>query len=142
MLIEGVSIVFHFSCSLFFHLFDIKLLFHRLSLLRLFRSTLLILTLFRLSCGRLILGRSWCWCFLWLWCFDLFSPFFNEHAITESNQTIFSIFQLELDSKSFLLWILRFSDIISNVFVEARNRWIVLNQNLNCFFSSKFDCFT
>lgn len=127
--IELLGLELYWSLGFFLSFLDFKfLLFHRFrfclsdSLISLF---LLLLFLLLLCCLR-------------LWNFGFFSPLLDQIALFESNQTIFGVFYLKADTKSFVLGILSWGSVIPNVFVKPINLWFILNQNLNWLSSFEF----
>lgn len=73
--------------------------------------------------------------FLFLWNFSFFSPLFNQSAIFKGDQTIFSEFNFEGDSKDLMLRILSRSFVISDVFIETNNVGLIFDKNFDRFSS-------
>lgn len=101
------------------------------------------------------LGFSFFWCSLFVfsfrlllsrlllffyWDFRLFGPLLNQGAFIKQDNTIFIIFQFELNTKNFLFRMLGFCNKIADLFLEANNCWLILYENLNCLFSSELNC--
>ena len=80
-------------------------------------------------------------CF-WLWNFSFFGPFFNQITVLKCNQSIFCVLDLKADAKIFMLWILGWGFVISNLFSKTIDSWFVLNQDFNWFFSFELNCLT
>lgn len=118
--VEFVSFELDLSCGLFLCFLDFKfLLFDGLWLGFSLLAFLFFLFFF------LFFG-----CF-WFGDFSLFSPFFNQVAVFECNQSIFSELDLEADSKGFMGWVLSWSLVVSNVFSKPINARLILDQDFN-----------
>lgn len=124
---------FNRSLSLFFCFFNFKLfllnwLWFGLSL-RLLTLFFFIFFLFFLC---LFLFRN----------LSLLDPFLNKITFFKSDQSIFIEFDFKTNSKGLMLRILCWCFIISDMFIESVNTWLILNQNFNWLSSFEFDCFT
>lgn len=100
---------------------------------------LLLLDFLRLSFCRFIFSWFRSICFL-LRNLGLFKPLFNQITIFKSNKSVFWILNFEWNSKSFLFGSLWFCYIVADVLVESIYTGLVLDQDLNSFFSCEFDC--
>lgn len=125
--VKSITFVFNCCISFFLSFFDFKFL---------------LLHLLRLSLGSFRgFSRFSTFCFfLWNLCF--FEPLLNQITFFKRNYSIFWKFDFEWNSKSLLFRSLRLGYKVSNLFIESINTWLILDQNLNSFFSWEFYCFT
>ncbi len=79
--------------------------------------------------------------FLFLWDFSFLGPLFNESTIFESDHAVFCVLNFETDSESLMLRILCRCFVISDMFVEADNVGLILNEDFNGLFSLELDGF-
>ena len=117
--IKCITVVFNCCVLFFFSFFDFKLFlihFFGLSL-----SWFTSICRFSLS----FLFRN----------FSLFKPFFNQITLIKHYKPIFRILDFESNSKCLFFGSLRFSNEVSDVFIEAIHTWLIFNQNFNCFLS-------
>lgn len=129
---ELLSFELDWSGGFFFGLFDFELLFFHgfgfgLCGGWLFAFLLLFLFLFLLS-------------YFWFWNLCFLSPFFNQVAVFEGYQSVFGEFDFETDTESFVLRVLGWGSVVTDVFTESIYARFVLNQDFNWLFSFEFDC--
>lgn len=129
--VEFLSFIFDWVVGFFFSFFDFKLFFNWCwgsSFRCHFTFFLLIFLLLFFN-------------LFFFWNFSFLSPFFNQSTIFESNQTVFSEFDFETNTESFMLRILSWSFVVSNMFIETHNSGLILNKNFDWLSSFEFYCF-
>ena len=126
------------GCLLFTLLYLELFLFHRfrLGLASWLLTLLLLILLFFLF--YLLLFRN----------FGLLGPFFDQRAVFKSDQTVLSELDLEGDSKGFMLRVLGWGFVVTDVFVESIDWSLLSNKDLfaypilySTFFSIKLPIF-
>lgn len=123
-----------------FHLelfFDIHCLWFYFSLFRSF----LFVSVFFLVFLLLIVFLFVLFGFLFLWNFGLFGPFLYQVAVLKCNKSIFGKLNFKADCECFLLRILSWGLIVSDMLFKTSDSWLILNENFNWLLSFEFDSF-